>query len=227
MTLCIKAYITYQGIQRVEKFLFPHPALREALLNAVVHKDYSSGVPIQMSVYDDRIVLWNPGQLPDDWTLERLLGKHPSVPYNPLIANAFFRAGYIESWGRGIEKINRECREHDIEPPVFDYSLSGLMLTFHANPKHLAAAVGEDKARRGLGKRVGEKVGEKVGEDLTENQKRILELLRLNPRMPARQLAEHVGISSRKIEQNIAKLKGLGLLKRMGPAKGGRWEVLE
>ena len=94
----LKAYISYRGIQRLEKFLFPYLAVREALLNAIVHKDYSSGIPIQISVYDDKMVLWNSGQLPQDWTLERLLGKHPSVPCNPLVANAFFRAGYIESW---------------------------------------------------------------------------------------------------------------------------------
>ena len=126
----LKAYISYEGLQRLEKFLFPYPAVREALLNAVVHKDYSSGIPIQISVYDDKIVLWNSGQLPQDWTLERLLGKHPSAPYNPLIAGAFFRAGYIEAWGRGIEKINRECREHGIDPPRYDSGMSGLMLTF-------------------------------------------------------------------------------------------------
>jgi ATP-dependent DNA helicase RecG len=83
-----------------------------------MHKDYSSGIPIQISVYDERIVLWNSGDLPESWTLAKLLGKHPSCPFNPLIANAFFRAGYIESWGRGIQKIQRECREHGIEPPV-------------------------------------------------------------------------------------------------------------
>jgi ATP-dependent DNA helicase RecG len=56
-----------------------------------------------------------------------------------LIANAFFRAGYTEAWGRGIAKIYRECREHDIPPPVFDYGMSGLMLTFRTNTQHLLA----------------------------------------------------------------------------------------
>jgi ATP-dependent DNA helicase RecG len=223
----LKAYISYEGIHRVETFLFPVQALREALLNAVVHKDYGSGIPIQISVYEHQIVVWNPGQLPQDWTLERLLGKHPSNPYNPLIANAFFRAGYIEAWGRGIEKIHRECREHDISPPVFDYGMSGLMLTFRANPQHLITAWGEQEARRRMGEKVGEKVGERVGEALTSNQRQILSLLRENPRMAAREVAQHIGISSRKVEQNIAKLKALTLLKRIGPAKGGYWQVTE
>lgn len=74
-------------------------------------------------------MIWNPGQLPEAWTLELLLGKHASHPFNLLLANAFFRAGYIESWGRGIEKMNWECREHAIDPPHFDYAMSGLMLT--------------------------------------------------------------------------------------------------
>jgi ATP-dependent DNA helicase RecG len=140
-TKYLKAFISYQGILRRETFLFPTAALREALLNAVVHKDYSSGIPIQLSVYDDQIVLWNAGDLPDHWTLARLLGKHPSCPYNPLIAHAFFLAGYIESWGRGIEKIDRECREHGIEPPLYDFEMAGLMLTFRANPEHVQAAL--------------------------------------------------------------------------------------
>ena len=159
----LKAYISYEGLQRVETFLFPMPALREALLNAVMHKDYSSGIPIQISVYAHQIVLWNPGQLPERWTLEKLLGKHPSHPFNPLLASAFFRAGYVESWGRGIEKMCRECTNHKTPAPIFDASMSGLMLTFKANPVHLAAAVGEASARALLGA-AGEVTGEVTGE---------------------------------------------------------------
>ena len=93
--------------------------------------------------------------------------------------------------------------------------------TARANPQHLIAALGEDGAKRIL----GEKVGEKVGENLTGNQRQILALLRQHPYMAARELAQQVGISSRKIEQNIARLKELELLKRIGPARGGHWEV--
>ena len=153
----------------MRSFCFPYPAVREALLNAVVHKDYGSGIPIQIKVYDDKIVLWNPWQLPQDWTLERLLGQHPSAPYNPLIAGAFFRAGYIEAWGRGIEKIDRECREHGIDPPLYDTGMSGLMLTFQANPEHLIEGRGETGKERTLDGKVGEKVGKKVGENAGRN----------------------------------------------------------
>ena len=90
---------------------FPESALREALLNAVVHKDYRAAIPIQISVYEDRIVFLNPGVLPESWTLKRLLGKHPSEPFNPLIANAFFRRVH-----RGVGTRHCEDRERMSHP---------------------------------------------------------------------------------------------------------------
>ena len=103
------AEISYEGLNRVEKFEYSKEAIREALLNAVCHKDYSGGTPIQISVYKEKIIFWNEGQLPDNWTIENLLVKHPSKPYNPDIANALFRSGFIESWGRGTLKMINEC----------------------------------------------------------------------------------------------------------------------
>lgn len=64
LTKYLKAGLTYQGLQRLEKFPVPEAALREALLNAIIHKDYSAGPPIQISVYEDKLMLWNPGELP-------------------------------------------------------------------------------------------------------------------------------------------------------------------
>ena len=217
-TKYLKAYISYHGLQRRETFLYPYAALREALLNAVVHKDYSSGVPIQISVYEDKLVLWNSGDLPEHWTLEKLLGKHPSQPFNPLIANAFFRAGYIESWGRGIEKINRECREHGIDPPTYDFGMAGLMLTFRANPAHLRAS-----ASGTVQDRLGEKLGEKLGETRTA----IVQSMKDNPRVTVSELAKRLRLSTTAIEKNIHHLKMKGYVKRVGPAKGGHWEIVQ
>jgi ATP-dependent DNA helicase RecG len=108
LTKYLAAGITCEGAQRNEEFMFPKEALREALLNSLAHKDYSSGSPVQISVYDDRVIFWNDGHLPDHWTVENLIRKHPSRPFNPDRANTLFRAGYIESWGRGTLKIMAE-----------------------------------------------------------------------------------------------------------------------
>ena len=174
------------------------PALREALLNAVMHKDYSSGIPIQISVYEHKIVLWNTGQLPARWTLEKLMGKHPSHPFNPLLASAFFRAGYVESWGRGIEKMRRECANHDVPAPIFDTSMSGLMLTFKANPAHLKAALGEKLASAllGLTGEVTPEVAPEVTPEVTPEVRllRAMALAALQT-LPRRALQEALGLS--------------------------------
>ncbi|TVQ28989.1 MAG: transcriptional regulator [Spirochaetaceae bacterium] len=126
----LKADVGYNGLQRVERYPVPRGAVREALLNALVHKDYASGAPVQISVYKDRVIFWNPGRLPDDWTVDRLLSQHPSHPSNPLLADAFFRAGYIEAWGRGIEKMLRACREDGVPEPRLQADATGVQVTF-------------------------------------------------------------------------------------------------
>jgi ATP-dependent DNA helicase RecG len=121
--------ITYEGIQRIEKLEYPEPALREAVLNSIVHKDYTN-TTIQLSVYDNKIMLWNPGRLPIDVPLEKLKQKHASHPRNKHIAEAFFRAGYIESWGRGIEKIMTAFKEAELPEPIFEEDWGGVVVTF-------------------------------------------------------------------------------------------------
>jgi len=119
LTKYLRAWISYAGLQRLETYPVPESALREAVINAVAHKDYASNIPIQISVYDDKLMMWNPGQLPPDWTLHELTAKHASVPYNPDIASVCFRAALLESWGRGIDLIRNACRTHGSPPPKF------------------------------------------------------------------------------------------------------------
>lgn len=125
--------IEYSGTSRIEKEIFPSLALREALLNALVHKDYSEADPVQISVYPDHIMFWNPGQLPDKWTAENLKQKHPSKPFNPDLANALFKCGDIESWGRGTIKMIKESISGKILPPEFNTQMSGMMVSFFSN----------------------------------------------------------------------------------------------
>jgi ATP-dependent DNA helicase RecG len=125
-----KAFISYDGIYRIETFEFPENAVREALLNAIAHKDYSGLTPIQISVYQDKVMIWNEGQLPENWTIEKLLAKHPSLPYNPDIANALFRSGYIEAWGRGFSKMTSQCLASGLPVPLFYSDTSGFWVVF-------------------------------------------------------------------------------------------------
>jgi ATP-dependent DNA helicase RecG len=119
LTKYTKAMISYEGLTRIETYEYPKDALREALLNSVLHKDYTGPYPIQISVYVDKIMIWNYGRLPDHWTIDDLLEKHSSQPRNPDIATAFFRSGYVESWGRGMDKMKNLCIEAKIPIPQF------------------------------------------------------------------------------------------------------------
>ena len=125
-TKYMKAIITYEGIQRIETLPMPREALREALLNACINKDYAEPSPIQIRVYENKLEIINGGVLPEGWTVETLLSSHRSMPYNPDIANTFFRAGEIEAWGRGIERIITACKNDGFSTPDFRYDASGI-----------------------------------------------------------------------------------------------------
>lgn len=129
-TKYIKAMISYDDIYRIETFEYPKEAIREALLNAIAHKDYTGATPIQISVYKDKIMIWNYGELPENWTIDTLQKKHSSIPHNPDISNAFFRIGYIEAWGRGIRKMNEQCTAAGLPQPLYYYESSGFWVVF-------------------------------------------------------------------------------------------------
>lgn len=141
--------INYEGMARVEKPPFPEKAIREALLNAIAHKDYSDPPPIQISVYSDHIIFWNPGQLPENWTVETLKTKHASKPFNPAIANTLFRCGDIEAWGRGTLKMINEAVLNKSLPPEFSASPTEFTITFYKDVKtsFLAKGINPDFAQ--------------------------------------------------------------------------------
>jgi hypothetical protein len=127
--------------------------------------------------------------------------KHPSKPYNSLIANAFFRAGLIESWGRGIEKMQAECKEAGVPAPTFNYDMSGLMIEFRS------------KDVTSLPKSSG------------KTAVQIIRLMGENSHITIPELAEALGVTTRAIEKQISNLQKNGQLKRVGPAKGGHREI--
>ena len=166
LTKYLKAVISYDGIVRVETFPVPRAALREALLNALMHRDYAVTAPVQIRVYENRLRMWNPAVLPEGWTLDTLLGAHSSSPYNPAIANAFFRAGEIEAWGRGVERIFAACEAAGSPKPVLRYDPYDMWLEFPFDPAYL-------KALR-VGQGQSERVTPEVTEQVTEQVARLL-----------------------------------------------------
>jgi ATP-dependent DNA helicase RecG len=120
--------IEFEGMYRIEKSEYPVPALREMLLNAVVHRNYM-GSFTQLRVYDDKINIWNDGGLPEGISLEALKRTHSSKPRNMLIADVCFKGGLIDTWGRGTLRIIETCREAGLPEPELTERDGGFLVT--------------------------------------------------------------------------------------------------
>lgn len=104
-------------------------AIREAVVNAFCHRNYSyHGGSVSFAIYDDRIEIWSYGELPSGMTLEKLM-VHESLPRNPHIANTLYYHKYFESWGCGVQKIIRLCTEAGHPKPFYEINTGGLLLT--------------------------------------------------------------------------------------------------
>lgn len=120
--------IEFEGMHRIEKGEYPVAAIREMLLNALVHRNYM-GAPIQIRVYDDKISIWNEGTLPDGLTLDALKRSHSSRPRNPIIADVSFKGGYIDAWGRGTIRILDTCKQAELPEPEMQEQDGGFIIT--------------------------------------------------------------------------------------------------
>jgi ATP-dependent DNA helicase RecG len=107
----LSAWLVPGKAEREERNEYPSDAIREAIVNAICHRDYESTGNVQVRIFDDRIEVWNPGSLPEGWTVEKLKQKHESIPKNPLIADQFFLIKFIEKWGTGTIEMVRRCVE--------------------------------------------------------------------------------------------------------------------
>ena len=207
----MRAKITYDGMQRIERYFVPEAALREALLNALCHKEYQSGVPIQISVYADKLYIANCGRLPENWTLENLMRKHASSPYNPNIAHVFYLAGFIESWGRGIEKRCSACKKDGVPQPEYTINPGDIMVKFTAPGDRIV--------------KVAERVTDRVTDRVTENERAVILLLEEDPGYTMQQLAKRLSVSRKSIASRLKKLKEKGVIERVGSDRSGYWKV--
>lgn len=200
--------ITFKGMNRIEKLEVPEEALREILYNAIIHKDYA-GAHIQMHVWSDHVEVWNEGELPVGFTPDTLFEQHSSRPRNRNIANAFFKAGFIDAWGRGYKKIREGFESAGLPMPKVENFCGGVRVTFQ---------------RKSATDTTTEKTTQKNVEKSVE---KVWRLIKQDPYITTKQIADAVGLSTRGIEENIKKLKREGRIRRIGGDNGGHWEVIE
>jgi ATP-dependent DNA helicase RecG len=194
--------------QRVDDPLYPPVALREALANAVCHRDYAApGGAIALAIFDDRLEISNPGRLPPGFTVADLARPHVSVAMNPLIAAVLYRRGMIEQWGSGTLKILELTERAGLASAEFE--VRGPELVTRFSPNGYVAPL-------------------KAGYDLTPLQQEILEVLAREGGLSSDKLRPLLSqrISEERGLRELATLVHLGLVRKIGVTKGVRWVVL-
>ena len=198
-----KKTISYQGLNRIEISEYPYKAVRECLLNAIIHRNYF-GPPIQISIYEDKFTVWNPGDLPEELTIDDLKIKHASYPRNPIMADVFFKAGLIETWGRGTIKMIEECEKAKLPEPKFEILNGGIAVTFFKD------IFSQEKL---------------IEKGLNERQLKAVEFLRNNDFITNKIYQDVCKTSERTAYRDLEHLTNMNILIKTGEKKGTKYKL--
>jgi len=195
-----------EGLQRKETWEYPLEALREAVANALIHRDYTYSADIQIRLEEDRLEVWSPGELPPPLTPEALYGPHSSVLRNPLVAQAFYFAGVIERWGTGTTRIVRLCCEQGLPEPEFGNWQGGVRVTFLKDPYM------PERLRQ-------------IG--LHERQIKAVRYLKEYGKITNTKYQEITGVSKRQASNDLKNMEERGILIKKGTTGKGTFYVLK
>ncbi len=193
----------YKDWVRIEEFEYPEDVIREAIVNALVHKDYL-GSHIQMKIFEDKITLWNSGILLSGITLDELKKPHGSIHRNELISNTFYKAELIEAWGRGTTFMVDECIKAELPEPEYREYFGGFEITLHKD-----------------------KLTEKYLNDLGLNERQIMAIahIKKNGKINNNEYKEFANVTERTILRDINELIEYKLIKKHGMTKGAYYTL--
>lgn len=213
----LKVGIKFVGVQGIDDFEIPVNALREAIVNAVVHRNYMIEEPTQIAVYDDRVEIVSPGRLVSGLSIESALnGK--SVARNPILAKVFRLMKLMEEWGSGFRRMNQECENAKISLPKFMENELDCSIVFERNVSQEISSV----------KKFDDNVKSSVKEfdDNIKSSVKIIELIKDNNSITASEISDILKISKRAVEKQIQKLRESEKIRRIGSDRNGFWEIL-
>lgn len=193
-------------LERIDEPLYPTEALREALVNAICHRDYREwGGSLEIAIYDDRLEIGNPGTLHFGLTAEDLMQEHPSKPWNPHIANAFYRRGIIEHWGRGTNRIVELTTAAGLPEPEFIVTSADFRVRFWNGRMHKSAP----------------------RPPLSQLQEELLDVLRSIGPASRQQIHAELATeaASRTVQENLQALRAAGYVEMTGNARSIRWSA--
>ena len=202
-----------RGLKRYDYLEIPENAIREALVNAYVHRDYSNfGRNIKVAIYDDLVNIISPGGLPNGLTEADLLQGRSEIR-NRVLARVFRELGYIEHWGSGLQRIKQMCEAEKLATPEFLETNDFFDVKLYRPMTELESGA--------IGGSIGGSIGSSIQETmLTDRQKEILVLIQQNPKVSYRAMAEQFGINESAVKKHLNRLKDAGWLERVGGTRG-------
>lgn len=224
--------ITGRTTQRTEIFEYPLPALREIVLNTLIHRDYTSSVDVQIKIFDQKITFFSPGGLFDKQTIEALkTDNYQAYTRNKLIAEAFYLAGDIEKYGTGYTRIRNEIKDYPTMSFEFEEMANAWLVTLSYEKQHISS-----KSNASVS------ITDEIHRKLTERQRLIIEQLQkksgldtvndtandtVNDTVNAKKLSELLGVSLSTVKRELYALQNLGLIRHTGSDKTGYWEIVQ
>ncbi len=193
------------GITAPATYEFPPDAIGEAIVNAIAHRDYQSNASVEVRLFADRLEVWNPGRLPGTLTLDSLRKDHPSVPYNPLMAESLYLARYIERVGSGTQTMIELCRQAGLPEPQFEQRSGFFVVTLW---------------RDWLTAEVMEKL------NLNVRQKRAVAIIKAQGKITNREYRQQTGVIIRTASRDLEELVNKRVLKKVGATGRSTFYVL-
>lgn len=198
----IKLHAKIVEDKRVETWEYPLEAIREAVTNAICHRDYRMSSNAQIRIFDDRLEVWGCGPLPDPLTIEDLRKEHESIPRNPLIANCFFRIKFIEKWGTGTNRIIKQCLKHNLPEPSFKIAGGSFVIVFKKY-----------------------RITKEIFKELSDRQKKIVNYLKKHQKITRKEATNVLNVSKNTAFRELDNLQEKGLIKRKGQGRETHYEL--
>lgn len=212
--LLIASVFNPEQFKRIDKPALPVLAVREALINALIHRDYSNrATAISLAIFDDRLEIWNNGNLPHELTVEDLKLDHDSLPRNKLIAKVFYNCQFIETWGTGTNRMVELCKQEGIPEPQFELRSGGLAVIFKFK-ETLARVTNQSK-----------RTIKEEAISLTPRQQEILTILQQGKELSAAKINNELNspLAARTLRDELAALKKLDLIGSRGRGSHAVW----
>ncbi|HEO99441.1 MAG TPA: ATP-dependent DNA helicase [Epsilonproteobacteria bacterium] len=213
------------GLQRTETYEIPIPAIREALVNAIVHRDYSNfGRDIKVGIYDDILNIVSPGGLPNGVTIDEVLSGRSEIR-NKVVARVFKELGYIEQWGSGLSRMNELCREANIQEPKTKESGDFFDIEFVRPIVTEKVSDTDDYGRLVSDTAIKPSDNRRIPSDCSEQEKAVIEYLFKNQTIKSKQVEKLLGIKESRTRELLHTMTEKGYIVKLGSARSTHYKL--